>query len=447
LQVCLRLALDATRSHIAFLQILETFGDAFDLEQHNTTESGVLIDVENPYRAIQGWYLSDSKGNIQHLPPFKEIQHALTSDTVLHGWLQPSNKQKNTKKIKPIFCSIPMVYQNHKDVGHELAYDRTKIFRGFWIMRTDNESGNILPIYWLQEPDMSMYTEAELLPYRGFIAVASNVYDFLVSHPEAAKQTVAQVLKKYPQAFSDTLLHEYKDYCAAYLEKIVPAMTPRCTFLNSLRRLKSTATVSSDEILRLTIKAEAHAQQYPWGQAKMDENTEESVAVPNVEPAFEDISPNNAPPPPSAPTTKKRTSSHKAVSTNSTSAEEKSKKVRSNKRPTDSQFDDTKDDEANLVERKMPKLANKAVTVGTMEQDRQVGKNKKPDSKVKSGAILNQPRDTIGLPAKKRAKATAPVEEHPRPAKSCDNRGRMFQSALVRLICVVLMSGTLKLLT
>ena len=230
------------------------------MDQHNETEAGELFDVENPYRAIRGWFLSDSNGKRVPVPPLENMRQAINSETVLHGWLQPTGKNKNAK---PVYCSIPNL--------QELAFDRSKDFRGFWAMRPSDEGSN-LPIYWLQEPDLNVYAEEELLQYRAFIGVISNIHDLINREPATAKKSVARVLKDFPDAFSEALLHKYRNFCAAYLKQSLPGLTERCAFLVSIRKLKSTSAMNAQKELALTKEAEARSKQYPWGQSILSES-------------------------------------------------------------------------------------------------------------------------------------------------------------------------------
>ncbi|GKY99421.1 hypothetical protein MPSEU_000896800 [Mayamaea pseudoterrestris] len=396
--------------------ILEQFGDAYDLEQHNQTESDQFFDVDNPYRAIRQWHFSDAKGNVQQIPPFDHMQQAIKPDTVLRGWLQPSNINDKNKKVKPIYVAITLSPRSPMDGAFGIAFDRTKLFRGFWVMRPSDE-----PIYWLQEPDLSVYTEVEMLPYRAFIAVTSNIFDFLNSHRTAAKQTVTQILSEHHDAFSVALLRNFTAYCVKNLNGSLPGLTPGCPFFKSVCKLKP-KNLDADYLLKLTLEAEGRSQQYPWGQSRANTIGEISDVV-SSDNAADYAGPNSA--------RSLNRSTKRGETLEARIAKPPMKEITKRR-----DHDDDKDSPI-VTTRKKPKMEIEEIHLSTKKTVCAVApKSAVTASKrgVASRSGTNRPRAIKDFPAKKRRRKKEPVEL-PGPDELDDDGDRLqgLQRALNKL--------------
>ncbi|GKY90508.1 hypothetical protein MPSEU_000024500 [Mayamaea pseudoterrestris] len=239
-------------------KIQEQFDRAYDWEQHLENTN----DVANPYRVLQYWFLTDLGVVKEEFPSLENRNAVLTPGTYLCGWLQPPPRSEKA----PVFCKVRLVpkHGDKESLACSFVFDRSKEFRGFWIMRHNQPS--LVPIYRLLEPDMRKYDASVVLPFRGLIATASNVLAIQDAHPEAAEMTMQKLVAAFPNDINETMLRLYAKQCAKILEGAY-TLSYKCTLLYSLRSIKCSVELTPQELLSYTEEAEKLAKQYPWGES------------------------------------------------------------------------------------------------------------------------------------------------------------------------------------
>ena len=150
-----------------------------------------------------------------------------------------------------------------------VVVDRTRSVRGFWVMRQDTTAAG-KPIYWLQQPDTSFYSDQQLLPYRGGLAAISNLIDWVFDQENGSDfchQTIQQVSKQLTHAFDKDLVAQHRDFVVHYLASVIPELTQASVFLKSVASLRvSNKRWSAAELLQKIQQAEQRSHQLPWGE-------------------------------------------------------------------------------------------------------------------------------------------------------------------------------------
>lgn len=295
--------------YIYYIQITATFGDAYD---HPQIHDGYKDDddyCEQPFRFVKNWSLWSASGLNPHVLP-TDAKNGGTftgkkyANAYLEGLVVPPEENSHYDAIK-IRLALT-------EANSYVSVDRSKRYRGFWIIITSSNSGGSGGgnCYWLHEPDESIHPGAQKsqadvhFDHIAWLAVLSNLMDavFTLNGGSAwANESVTDVYERLqttttttaaahnnsssnndnnkqqqhpPPPFDKDLLIQYKDKIYPHLLHSQLYLTEKCKFLQSLKSIKPPPKKAAcnrqkkthAQIQESTNAALQRSQQYPWGE-------------------------------------------------------------------------------------------------------------------------------------------------------------------------------------